>query len=214
MPCCNRIVTLGAMIEYNDRECFADVVLPDGADKDILIDYIEDLSGELETFYPSPDKLKRATELFFKAYAYRMERLWLSTQQEYNPIENYDRKEDIKNTRSWAGDDVTKYEGKSDTDTMPGSVQEHQVSAYNSSQYQNKDKIVNSGTDLSETSVTSTSTLTRGTEEQEDITGRVHGNIGVTTSQQMLMSEREVANFSWYRAIALDYQKFTCVEVF
>lgn len=35
--------------------------------------------------------------------------------------------------------------------------------------------------------------------------GRIHGNIGVTTSQQMIQSERDLARWSFYREAALLY---------
>ena len=56
----------------------------------------------------------------------------------------------------------------------PGSTIENQISADNSSTYQPDNKTVSSGKD------------------KREITGRIHGNIGVTTSQQMLESELEL----------------------
>lgn len=60
--------------------------------------------------------------------------------------------------------------------------------------------------------------------EREDVLSNEHndkleheltraGNIGVTTSQQMLASEREIVNFSIYLAIAKEIMKILCVRV-
>ena len=41
--------------------------------------------------------------------------------------------------------------------------------------------------------------------------GRAHGNIGVTTSQQMLESERNVANFNIYDYITNQFKQEFCL---
>lgn len=45
-------------------------------------------------------------------------------------------------------------------------------------------------------------------------TGRTHGNIGVTTSQQMIQSEREVAMFNIYDIIAESFVENFCLMVY
>lgn len=44
--------------------------------------------------------------------------------------------------------------------------------------------------------------------------GRAHGNIGVTTSQAMLMEELEVSTISIYNLIASDFEKEFCLLVY
>ena len=47
------------------------------------------------------------------------------------------------------------------------------------------------------------------------VSTRAHGNIGVTTSQQMIRSEREdVANFSWYYTVAMDFEDAITIPVY
>lgn len=84
---------------------------------------------------------------------------------EYNPIENYDRIE------NWTDS------GESGSEMTAGGTLENQVSAFDSNSYSTHDKeITNNSSEASATN----------SEEHE---GRIHGNIGVTTSQQMLESE-------------------------
>lgn len=45
-------------------------------------------------------------------------------------------------------------------------------------------------------------------------TGRIHGNIGVLTSQQMVMAERDVARYSFYAEAALLYASHLLVMVY
>lgn len=68
-----------------------------------------------------------------------------------------------------------------------------------------------SGTD--NLTLSRTETSTNADEESETRSGshtsRIHGNIGVTTSQQMLMSELEIAEKNFYRWLAADFaQRF------
>lgn len=63
---------------------------------------------------------------------------------------------------------------KYDTDFSPGASYEQQISADNATTYQPDRKSVGSGKD------------------NTHVEGRVHGNIGVTTSQQMLAAELDI----------------------
>ena len=68
-----------------------------------------------------------------------------------------------------------------------------------------------SGTD--NLTLSRTETSTNADEESETRSGshtsRIHGNIGVTTSQQMLMSELDIAEKNFYRWLAADFaQRF------
>ena len=87
---------------------------------------------------------------------------------EYNPIENYDRIENWTDT------------GESGSEISSSGTTEGQVSAFDSSSYSPHDKEINSSG--SEASASNT-------DEHE---GRIHGNIGVLTSQAMLQSEYEL----------------------
>lgn len=44
--------------------------------------------------------------------------------------------------------------------------------------------------------------------------GRTWGNIGVTTSQQMLTQERSVANFNLYQIIIEDFKNRFCLQIY
>ena len=45
-------------------------------------------------------------------------------------------------------------------------------------------------------------------------TGRTHGNIGVTTSQQMIQAERQVLEFNFYQWLANEFKKRFCVALY
>lgn len=220
------LLTLNSMLDYYGNT-FDNIVIPNGADKEVLIDTIRDYCGDNECRYYEPVKLKKTVEVFFKMYQYKYERLWLSTQQEYEMIENYDRKEEttenIKGdtTRSNKGSAETTTDTTSNTDRSKSSSNISSVSAYNTQDFSNKDKAVleSSENDTDTNNMRSNASGTSEDKENENrnrtVTTRVHGNIGVTTSQQMIRSEREdVADFSWYYTVAMDFEDAITIPVY
>ena len=220
------LLTLNSMLDYYGNT-FDNIVIPDGADKEVLIDTIRDYCGDNECRYYEPVKLKKMVEVFFKMYQYKYERLWLSTQQEYEMIENYDRKEEttenIKGdtTRSNKGSAETTTDTTSITDRSKNSSNINSVSAYNAQDFSNKDKAVleSSESDTDTNNMRSNASGTSEGKENENrnrtVSTRAHGNIGVTTSQQMIRSEREdVANFSWYYTVAMDFEYAITISVY
>lgn len=220
------LLTLNSMLDYYGNT-FDNIVIPDGADKKVLNDTIRDYCGDNECRYYDPIKLKKMVEVFFKMYQYKYERLWLSTQQEYEMIENYDRKEEttenIKGdtTRSNKGSAETTTDTTSITDRSKNSSNINSVSAYNAQDFSNKDKAVleSSENDTDTNHMRSNASGTSEDKENENrnrtVSTRAHGNIGVTTSQQMIRSEREdVANFSWYYTVAMDFEDAITISVY
>lgn len=107
---------------------------------------------------------------------------------------------------------------------------ENTVSAYNSSAYEPKDKSVTtnsatataSGTTAEDetitqngsTTVSATDTQTGTTANVSSHTGRTHGNIGVTTSQQMLQAELDIARFNLIDQITDLFLDEFCIKVY
>lgn len=93
------VAKLSLMGLYNfDNTIFDDLVLPDGVDKPTLIDTLLLESSELEIIYPVPNTMKWALRVFSLARKYKWNTAYKTTTLSYNPIENYDRTEDITTT--------------------------------------------------------------------------------------------------------------------
>ena len=121
-----------------------------------------------------------------------------------------------------------------DVDTTNSATTETQRAAYNEvSQgvnYSPYEKDITSGlgsednTRTIDSDTTTSSSDSRSNSSQRDIqeaetngnhrTSRIHGNIGVTTSQQMLMSELEIAKFNLYDEITNSFLKNFVVLVY
>lgn len=173
-------------------------------------------------FHPDPAYMKAAIGSWSKRRLPIWNKLYKSTILEYNPIENYDRQEDIEESRTTdrttSGSATgTNRDVNSETRTETEETK-RDVSAENASDYQPdaKDTITGGGT-VSANRDINTESETSGNENVTDTfrhSNRTHGNIGVTTSQQMIQSEREVARYSVIEEIAEDYNDAFCLLIY
>ena len=179
-------VTMTLMGLYNyDTSLFDFLTLPEDIDKDTLVDNILLRSGDFEVLYPDFDFLKFSIGAWARKWQPTFERWIAALQIEYNPLENYDRKEDWTDTRNGS----TSGETSGTTNT----TSTNKVSAYDATDFSNKDQNEIYGSDSSSSSGES--------HEGAKHDGRIHGNIGVTTSQQMLTQELDIGYWNIYEKI-------------
>ena len=201
---------------------FDNIVLPEGRDtadkvnhlaaypppdKHVLLATIERVGGHHVCVYTNPDVMRMYVYAFFKSHAPMFDKLWRTLWYEYSPLENYDRNEDYKNGYKKQGTD----ERTGNSNETSNNTTLHDVSAFNTIDQLNNNQSPYSP-DTRDTSDSGRNTNTTDTGENEESgdgwnTGRVHGNIGVTTSQQMLQSERDLAVFDWYETVATIFDR-------
>ena len=161
--------------------------------------------GEMTPIYQKPELLKLAIANVAKTLKWSIDKLYNVTLLEYNPIENYDRIEkgtDVTddttdNTQNIGSQTVTAENQTGTTTTTPNTVTEHDVSAFNETAYQPSEKETNTGSVTeSHDKDSGTTTTTKEPDVQHmtykriyDHDLRVHGNIGITTSQKMATDE-------------------------
>ena len=225
----NPILQISDFYDY-DKTLFDGVALPDGMDKDTLIDYILMYCGDSEVRYGEPALFKRFMNAWFRANKKQFERIWFTINAEYNPIENYDRKEGIERDRTEAentsnNSSVTSSSEADGTDSRSGQEEKNNdrfVSAFDSTSLQPRDSEEEtgsnseSGTTHSESTSESTGNATgnRDNIEHESIRNYTHGNIGVTTTQQMIQEERDIADFDIYYYIVMRFEDEFTVPVY
>ena len=191
-------MTLYGMYQY-DPTLFDGVVLPDGMDKTLMVNQIIRQSGDLFPYYQVPPEVKSAITEWFTRRKNNFAKLWQGFTAEYNPIENYDRQEDSTETPN-----ITHTLSNSGQDA---STNEADVQGYNGTDYVPNSRTKSSGT--SSTNGTDTESGTR------TYTSRIHGNIGVNTSAQML--EGEIAlrkGLDIYALIAEDFETDNLIQVY
>lgn len=175
--------------------------------------------------------LKAMTTAWAAVNNYKFNTLADSTKQVYNPIENYDRYEDLSTEATTTDEgsatrtpnlttERTPNLTTTDTDTRvittesEGSAgSEGTVAAYDSANYSPDAKTESSsegettethsgaltraetGTDTTTETGTDTTESERTQTTETTTENHIHGNIGVTSAQDMLRQEREIANF-------------------
>lgn len=202
-------VTLLAMNTFfanaND-DLFSGLTLPEGLAKNTLTNNILLQGGEFEVLYSDPFFFKNAISIWADREQATFQRWVDALSIEYAPLENYDRHEDWTDTLD--SDGTSRTTGTNDTSTS-GTVTTD-VSAYDSTGYQPKEKVTTAETIDNDTTENNTSTL-----DNEGVhTGRIHGNIGVTTSQQMLESELDLGYWNIYSRITDMFLKEFCIMIY
>lgn len=166
-----------------DNNLFEYLELNEQLDKQTLVDNILLKSADFEVIYSDLDLMKDAIALWSKKWKRTIDK-WVSALSiDYNPLENYDRIED------WTDDGNS----SGNTNASDNGNVENKVSAFDSSTYQPKNQNITSNSSNSNSNVDTSSTHH----------GRLHGNIGVTTSQQMLQSELELQKWNIYEEITM-----------
>ena len=89
-----RAVNLSPLGLYNwDQTIFDLMQIPEALDKDTLVDNLLAETAELEVLYPNPVVFKNLVGVWSAKQIDIWNRLYATTQYEYNPIENYNRYE-------------------------------------------------------------------------------------------------------------------------
>lgn len=207
---CRKILTLRGMYEYNPN-LFDGITLPEKVDHDLTVSTILDYCGSNEVRYPDMTMLTAMILDFFKIWDWKFEKLAKTLDLEYNPIENYDRYEDSTHGTTHSGKDITENGGK--TTVTPNTTTESDYYGFNLAEGSRPvDKSTVSGSDVTQSE--SESSLTHDHVEDLKINSHIHGNIGVTTSQQMIQSEKELADFSIYYTIAMQFEDAITIPVY
>ena len=176
-----------------DSTLFDDIELTPLINKETLINNILLECGEFEVLYGDPTFYKNAVNHFFKLNYDLFNRWATDLQREYNPLENYDRIESwTDSSENLSSESETTSSSMLNSETSNNnSTSTNEKSAYDSNTLVADDKNTFAGTSGNNSSTNTSGTrgnsASNSGESEHD--GRIHGNIGVTTSQQMLESE-------------------------
>lgn len=201
-----------------DSSIFQGFQVPEGLDRSAAIDNIILNAAELELLYTDFDFMKQAITLWSNTHQSIWDKLYKTTILEYNPIWN----KDGKITESESIGKAAEAEGSNQTSSSSNSTTHFsgsdtgKVAAFNSSDLETKNQ-TESGTETQDASLVGSngsyedknkSTEARTYERIEQ------GNIGVTSTQQLIKEEREVDLFNIYDAIANDFKNRFCLLVY
>ena len=211
--------TLSILGLYNyDNTIFDLLTLPEGMDKTTLVKSICAELADMELLYPNPEVMKDLIGVWSVGCQYEWAKLLESMNFEYNPIDNYDRTETRTLTSQGSGSGT---DGGSDslstTKQHTGQEQDTgKITAFNSGNLADK----NQSTGTSSATDTETASTQYGKTKQETFsksdseTIRAHGNIGVTTTMQMIREQRDIVKFNLYDIITEEFKLRFCVLVY
>lgn len=186
--------------------------LKDEENADILdLDYCTTVSGDKylsKNFMRQYERydlevLQYFAMILYKRFGVKWDKLFTALNTEYNPLENYSMDE----TRTPNLTDETKNTGDDKTSANLDNTTTSYVVGYNTANEKESGKTTSNGNATNNYSkVDYNSTHTSKHTGTEHITRT--GNIGVTTSQQMLQSEFEVRQYDFYQGIYNDIDEF------
>lgn len=229
-------IPLSTMIQYEPDILDGFYYPADGIDD--FISYFQLEYGEMMPIYQEPSLLKEHIRVLGAALKPTIDAWAEALALEYNPLENYDRYESGGDTTAHGkintttgGNTIT--HGKAETlsgghtDTEPTHWTEHQVSADNSSTYYQAEKTI-SDEDKTIRTYQAEKTEESGTtklvydSQKEAESGKttithnwhIHGNVGVTTSQQMLEAELSVRRFIFMEEVGRLYAERFLIMLF
>lgn len=222
-----QIATTGLLdLLYFDNTVMDNFTVPDGIDRQLALDTIYQRCGLTPLYHPDPAWLKFYVGRWCSKNAKTWDELYKTTIQEYNPIYNYDRTEETTDTRSGTrklSEDTssnTKQSGDSSVTDSSSDSNEHTISADNSDNYEPGYKDVSSRHDTQE-SESSNRVDATGDRAVDETTGetyshklRAFGNIGVTTTQEMLEAQRTLVRYNVYDEIANSFKDEFCLYIY
>lgn len=176
-----------------DNTILDSFVLPAGIDRDILFPDLLAECAEFEILYPEPDTFKTVLLSWSNHRSIIWDRIQRLTQLNYDPIENYDRSEtwtDTGTSTNTVDNSEKGYQGGFNPNILnnpPDMVQQEQVDSHGAA--------INGGSTTH--------------------TGRVHGNIGVRSSQELMEQELNISEkLDVYRYIIMDFQRRFCIPLY
>lgn len=165
-----------------------DLQYPSALDEDTLKSNIIIECAELEVLYSDPEFFQTAIKYWSMKELPTWQKIYDLSVLEYNPIENYDRYED--ETENATGNRATENSGNSRGASTDRNSTNNYVYGFNSSSDVPHDRSQNETYNENSQNVSNTGSETATDNRQRN--SHIHGNIGVTSSQQMIQSSLDL----------------------
>lgn len=207
-----KITMLGleTYLNTNNQSLFDDIVIPESIDKDTLVNSILLESAEFEVLYSNPSFMHQAIQLWFRKWNRTFTKWMEVLELKYNPLDNYDRTEEWSDKSGTTATGTVSDESHGTTNERGSS--NNNVSAYDSDTFEPSE---NSSSSSNASVDNKTDTTTASTADTSSIhTGRIHGNIGVMSTQELLTRELEVDKFNVYNQIVDMFLREFCLLIY
>jgi hypothetical protein len=187
--------------------------LPTGLAHETLDPILLAETAELEILYPEPTTLSTVIKAWSTARGQAWAKMATALAAEYNPIHNYDRTESWTEAREGESSRAGTNEGSGQSSGSSTGTQD--VAGYNAAgAVASVPKTKDTGSSSGSSSQSGEWSEDGSNSESSTRTGRIQGNIGVTTSQQMIQSELELRQMDLYRIIVEEFKRMFCLGVY
>ena len=176
-------ISVLGMWQFNNA-LFDKFEVPEQINKQDVVDTILIECAELPVVYTNWDVLQGAIGLLSKRRLHAWERMARALFEDYNPLHNFDRYEELGEEES--------------TDSSGTANSVNTVNGYNGDA--ERDRQNTSGNS--------------NTKRRNKHTGHLYGNIGVTTSAQMLEGELEIRKQDLISIIVREFKENLCIMVY
>lgn len=187
-----------------------DFVVPQTVDRATFLDNLLIECGELEILYTNPLFLRAAIKAWSAKMLPQWEKLDNTTRYDYDPISNYDRHEmwtDTGSSSSTGNATATSADNSANTGESVSYVK-----AFDNNELTNNGKATQTGN--VNTQSTGEQKSTQSVSGDSSHNGHVYGNIGVTTTQQMIDAERNIDRYNVIDEIIADFRARFCLMVY
>lgn len=187
--------------------------LPTGLSHELLDPMLLAETAELEILYPEPTTLATVIKAWSTVRGPAWTKMAAALDAVYNPIHNYDRSETWTETKEGESSRAGTTEGSGSSTGSSTATQD--VAGYNAAgTVASVPKTKDTGSSSGTSSQSGEWSEDGSNSESSSRTGRISGNIGVTTSQQMIQSELELRQTDMYRQIISEFKKMFCLGVY
>lgn len=226
-------VSLLGLKRLNDG-ILSELVVPEGIDIELVKDNLLAETAELEVIYPDAYFMQAMIGRWSSKELPVWDKLYKTTLLEYNPIENYYRKEKwtedentTKNLDSEATGNSTTETGSTskthdETETNTGTSK--YVSAYNETEFTPTERTNNNAQTIEDSNNTTESEINvkskDGLVSDEtgkrllDREGEISGNTGFYTKQKMIEQERNIVEYNIIDVIINSFKNRFCLQVY
>lgn len=172
--------------------------------------YISPLTQKLLNHYNNVDDVNGdITKMIYRRFAIKWKKIFDALMTQYNPLENYSMLEERTPELTTKETENVNTEVTTNRETNASS----KYKGFNAS-----DPVTITTTDGKEDVTTSGASADNETHRVTENTGKEtltrSGNIGVTTSQQMLESEFKVRQYDFYKMVYNDIDSILCLSIY
>lgn len=157
-------------------------------------------------------------QAIYAIYIKNWNALYKTLSLEYNPIENYSmtETENVQDTHRGTLESDGSDTNTNTENTIVNDTSNNQLWGFNSTDSVNSDKQIGDTTRNIDGSINSThkNTDTETKDITSDRTLKRSGNIGVTTSQQMIESERQLWLWNFFESVFSDIDKILVLKIY